>query len=143
MNVNQKGTIGLTSVINDLTKNEYECFIPIHDYSAVDLITINKNNKIQRIQVKYRESNKRNVIEINFKSVVNKKSIPIDFSKIDGWAVYCPEIEKVIYIGSLEVDKTKKSFRFRLTPGGNTVRNDTKKLKFYWEFKTMDTWPSG
>ena len=96
MNVNQKGIIGLTQVIADLTKKGYECFIPVHDYSAVDLIVM-KAGVTKRLQVKYREF-KNGVADIGFNSVVNGKKIPIDLSLIDGWAIYFATVDKVGYV---------------------------------------------
>ena len=52
MNVNEKGAIGLIEVIRDLTKKGFECFTPIHDYSAIDLIALDPNKKPIRLQIK-------------------------------------------------------------------------------------------
>lgn len=138
MNVNKKGSLGLVEVMRDLSRKEIECFLPIHDYSAVDLIAMHNYN-VYRLQVKYRETF-RGMIEIPFKTVVNGKSVPIDFNAIDGWAVFCPEVDKVIYISKSEVDLTKGSVTFRLTPSKN--RNSTGNArKMYTDFSEMAEWP--
>ena len=62
MNVNEKGNIGLIEIIRDLARKNIECFIPIHDYSAIDLIGINKE-KIYRLQAKYRSGS---ILKINY-----------------------------------------------------------------------------
>ena len=134
MNVNQKGSIGLIEVIRDLTKKGFECFTPIHDYSAVDLIAM-KDYKVYRLQVKYREEF-RNAIEVHFSSMVNGKSIRIDIEMIDGWAVYCPQVESVVYISKSDVDLTKGSFSFRLQEGKKNTTGVKRKL--YTEYSELD-----
>ena len=137
LTVNEKGNIGLIEVIRDLTKKGYECFTPIHDYSDVDLIALDKNFVTYKIQVKYREKY-RNVIEVPFRTVVNGKSVPINFNAIDGWAVYCPEIEKVVYVSKNDVDLNKGSFAFRLEETNHS--NGKEKRKLYTEFGALGEW---
>jgi len=139
MNVNQKGSIGLIETIRDLTKKGYECFTPIHDYSPVDLIVMDNSFNTFRLQVKYRELF-RGIIEVHFRSMVNGKARAIDLSAIDGWAVYCPEVESVVYVGKHEVDLTKGGFAFRLIEGKNSVNKDKVKRKVYTEYGDLDEW---
>ena len=140
MNVNQKGSIGLIETIRDLTKKGYECFTPMHDYSPVDLIVMDSAFKTFRLQVKYRELF-RGIIEVNFRSMVNGKAKAIDMNAIDGWAVYCPEVESVVYVSKHEVDLTKGGFAFRLTEGKNSVNKDKVKRKVYMEYGDLAEWP--
>lgn len=136
MNVNQKGSIGLIEVIRDLSKKGFECFTPIHDYSAIDLIAM-RECKLYRLQVKYREEF-RGTIEVHFRSMVNGKSVGIDFNAIDGWAIYCPEVDKVVYVSKTEVDLTKGSFSFRLSEGKKNTTGT--KRKIYTEYSELDEW---
>ena len=140
MNVNQKGVIGLIEVIRDLTRQGYECFTPIHDYSAVDLIVMDEKFNTFKIQVKYRETY-RGIIDVPFKTMVNGKSKAIDLTAIDGWAVYCPEVDHVVYVGKHELDLTKNGFAFRLTEGKNSVNINKVKRKIYTEFGNVAEWP--
>ena len=136
MNVNQKGSIGLIEVIRDLSKKGFECFTPIHDYSAVDLIAM-RDYKMYRLQVKYREEF-RNAIEVHFRSMVNGKSVDIDLSAIDGWAIYCPGVDSVVYVSKSDVDLTKGSFSFRLSEGKKNATGTKRKL--YTEYSELDEW---
>lgn len=113
MNVNQKGVIGLTQVIADLAKKGYECFLPVHDYSAVDLIVM-KDGITKRLQVKYREF-KSGVAEIGFSSVINGKKVPIDLNLIDGWAIYFATVDKVGYVNKVSI--CTNGLRYREYPG--------------------------
>ena len=140
MNVNEKGNIGLIEVIRDLSKKGYECFVPFHDYSAVDLMVLNKEFWPIKLQVKYRETC-RGIIEVAFRSMVNGSSRPIDFAAIDGWAVYCPEVDSVVYVGKHEVDLSRGGFGFRLTEGKNSVNISKVKRKIYTEYGNVAEWP--
>lgn len=99
MNVNQKGNIGLIKVMSDLYDKGYHCFTPFDDHSPVDLISMDKNGVCKRLQVKYRSLNaKKNTYEVSARSVVNGKTIPIDRTLIDGWAIYLSDEDKIIYM---------------------------------------------
>ena len=106
MNVNQKGTIGLIKVIDDLYHQGLQCYLPFDDYSPVDLIAIDKNGFTYRIQVKYKSSD----TTLATRSIVNGQPIQIDRSLLDGWAVYLAEHDKVIYI-PIEFMKDRKTHR--------------------------------
>lgn len=133
MNVNEKGYLGLVEVIRDLTKKGYEVFTPLHDYSAVDIIVMNSGFVPKRIQVKYRAAYE-NVVSIPFCSVVNGKKVKIDHTAIDGWAIYCPDVDKVMYVGISQVDTAKGSFDFRLVEGRETVNEGKQKRLLYTSF---------
>jgi hypothetical protein len=133
MNVNEKGNIGLIEVIRDLTKKGYECFTPLHDYSAVDLIVMDKNYNVKKLQVKYRQVDSRiNSVEIPFSTVVNGKKIPIDLSAIDGWAVYIPDVDSVCYFNKEQI-RNVKNFRIRKEVGKNTINVDKSRAPLYSE----------
>jgi len=138
MNTNEKGNIGQIEVIRDLAKLGYEIFLPMHDYSAVDLIAM-KDSKIYRLQIKYRTLN-RGMIDIQFSTTINGKKVPINFELIDGWAVYCPEIDSVVYVGKDDVDMEKRTFSFRLTSGGNQVNKNKDRRKVYTELGRISDW---
>ena len=139
MNVNAKGALGLIEVVRDLSKHGYECFLPFHDYSEVDLISMNPNYKLHKLQVKYR-STYRGVINVAFRTTSMGKHTPINFDAIDGWAVYCPEIDKVVYINKSEVDLTKGGIDFRLTEGLNRVNKGKNSIRLYSSFGDITEW---
>ena len=142
MNVNEKGAVGLIEVIRDLTKKGYECFTPIHDYSKVDLIVMNKDSQLLKLQIKYRTT-VRDKIDVGFHSVVNSKKVPMDLSVIDGWAVYCPEVDKVVYVHKSEINSELNGFSFRLRPGKATFNtsNGKTRVKLFDEFGDVAEWP--
>lgn len=137
MNVNLKGDIGLIETIRKLTHEGFECFLPMNDHSPVDLIAM-KDCRLHRLQVKYRTL-VRGHIDVPLHSVVNGKKVPINVDAIDGWAVYCPEVDEVVFINKNEVDLTKQ-IAFRLAEGANTVSKNTVKRKLYTEYGRLAEW---
>lgn len=99
MNVNQKGNAGLIKVMSDLYDKGYHCFTPFDDFSPVDLIAMDTQGNIKRLQVKYRSLlPSKGRYEIAARSIVNRKSVKIDKTLIDGWAVYLEEDQRVTYL---------------------------------------------
>ena len=139
MNVNEKGSLGLIEVIRAMMLDGYECFTPIHDYSPVDLIVMDSKFNTYKLQVKYRSATE--VIDVRFRSIINGKSKDIDLNAIDGWAIYCPDVDSVIYVGKHEVNIESKGFSFRLTEGSNSVNINKEKRKLYTEYGTVAEWP--
>ena len=91
----------------DLYSKGYHCFTPFDDHSPVDLMTLDNTGNVKRLQVKYRSiGEKRKYYELSARSVVNGKTIPIDRSLIDGWAVYLADEDKVVYL-SLDIMEGK------------------------------------
>ena len=107
MNVNQKGNIGLLKVIGDLYNKGYTVFKPFDDYNPVDCIAMNAEGKTFRLQVKYRSPDRDDSYEIAAGSVVNGKSVPINRSLIDYWAVYMSDLDQVVYM-SISMMEGKK-----------------------------------
>ena len=99
MNVNEKGNIGLIKVMSDLYSKGYHCFTPFDDHSPIDLVAMDKQGNIKRLQVKYRSLNlKRQYYELYARSVVNGKPIPVDRNLIDSWAVYLADEDTIVYV---------------------------------------------
>ena len=101
MNVNEKGVKGLIKVIDDLSDRGYYVYPAFDDHSPVDLIAMSRQGRLIRLQVKYRTPMPGKVserYELHARSMVNGKSIPIDRSLIDGWAVYMAGCKRVKYI---------------------------------------------
>lgn len=97
MNTNEKGHVGLMRVLNQFASEKYECFLPIHDYSAVDLIVINSDGLPKRLQIKYLTP-VDGKISIPLCSVCNRKKIPINKNMIDGWGIYIAKIDICIFV---------------------------------------------
>jgi hypothetical protein len=102
MNTNKKGDIGLLKTMLELTEKNYFCFTPISDTTCVDLVVANENMELRKIQTKYCSLTDGRM-EICTSTVVNGKKVPVDLTKIDIWAVYCPDNNKIYYIKSKDL----------------------------------------
>jgi len=113
MNVNQKGFVGLTRTVAHLAELGYEVFLPAQDFSAADLVVINEQGMVKRLQVKYRAA-KNGVVFIPLHTVVNGKKVPIDRNRIDGWAVYVPVYEMILYVPVAVAEHYASAFSVRV-----------------------------
>ena len=113
MNTNDKGNIGYAMVIADVMKKGYFIFTPIADTTSVDLVIGNDKMELKRVQIKYRAKNNNGVLEIPIHTVVNGKKVPVDTSKVDIWAIYCPDTNTVYYV-STEIVIGKSNIYLRI-----------------------------
>ena len=102
-----KGDKGLAYVIADLTEKEYYICLPLAEHLPFDLVAVNNQGLMVRVQVKFRNVSRSGCIEVKFASTwSNRKGTHLkahDFGAFDGYAVYCPETKLVYYIPSREM----------------------------------------
>jgi hypothetical protein len=98
MTTNDKGNIGLAKAIGDITVKGYQVFLPLTDTSILDVVIASKDLTIKKLQVKYVKLNHNGSMKIPLESVVNGKRVLNDFSKVDGFAVYCPDNDTMYYV---------------------------------------------
>lgn len=113
--VNDKGSIGVAKVLSDLLSKDYFVFMPFDGASPVDLVVADKRMNLRRLQIKYRVLNRYGSIGILLSSVVNGKTVPIDVTKIDGWAIYCPQTDLVYYVSLSQITLPASYFSLRST----------------------------
>ena len=124
MNTNVKGDIGMTQVVADLTKKGYDCFIPISNASLVDLIVLLKDGRLKKLQVKYLSLVNGNLkLPLRTVSCNGRKifSDSIDQSLIDGFAIFCSELNQVLYVPVSQTVNSKAWFYIRCREGGYTT----------------------
>jgi hypothetical protein len=135
MDVYQKSATALIEAIKDLTAQGYECYTPMRAYSPTDLIAT-KQSQTVRLQVKYRDA-RDGVVDVKIQCTVRAMLYgpTSEYDTIDGWAVFCPTLGKVVYVHKDEVDLGMKNFGFTLT-------NDRLNRKLYSEYKHITEWKS-
>lgn len=116
-----KGDIGLTKIVADLTEQGYYVSLPISEHLPYDLI-FDDGKKLRRVQVKYRIDG----VITNRTSFSTKKGLVIKTYKDDDfdlYAMYLPKVNRCIYIPKFENNKK-----------GITIRTDLPKsnLPFHW-----------
>lgn len=115
----EKGDIGLTKIIADLTENNINVSIPIAEHLKYDII-IEKDSKMFRVQARYSKADKNNsYIQVKLKSVWSNKSGSYSVNREKGdydiLAIYCPYTNKCYYLSDEEFDPGA-AINLRLTP---------------------------
>ena len=102
-----KGDIAEASVIANLVKQGYRVALPIGENLPFDLFAISPDHSLTRIQVKYRSLTPEGSVVVKLASTWKNSSltrvIDYDLSVIDYFAVYCPEIDSVAYVPTIEL----------------------------------------
>jgi hypothetical protein len=97
-----KGDLGVAAVIHDLAEHDIAVFLPLSEHQPIDLIAMNRQGQIARIQVKYRKMSDVGAITLYFRSIYSDSSgvhvTPTDLSAIDCFAIYCPENREIYYV---------------------------------------------
>lgn len=106
--VNDKGAIGAAKVVSDLLEKGYYVFLPFDGASPIDIVAANKEMSLRRIQIKYRKIT-MDKLDVPLASVVNGKVVPNDLSKIDAWAIYCPDNNKIYYVAKTQLESNIKN----------------------------------
>lgn len=133
MNIYQQRAIALIETIRELTAQGYECYTALKEYSAVDLIAT-KENKTYRLRVKYRQT-RNGKITVRLQSLVRSVIYgpTAEFDSIDGWAVFCPELNSVVFVNKSDVNLSARNFSFALE------ENDAN-IKLYSDHKNIEEW---
>ncbi|WP_184202219.1 group I intron-associated PD-(D/E)XK endonuclease [Armatimonas rosea] len=123
-----KGDIGVALVIADLMKNGFQVCLPISEHLPFDLIAINcDDGRLKRVQVKYISLRAGKIsIPLEGTSWTNNKgmySVKKDLSYIDAFAIYCPSVDRVFYVNTIEFQGNTRAFTLRVClPSNNQVK---------------------
>ena len=133
MNIYQQRAIALTEAIRELSAQGYECYTAFKEYSAVDLIAT-KEGKTYRLRIKYRSA-RNGTITVRLRSLVRKVlcGSTTEFDSIDGWAVFCPELNSVVFVNKSDVDLSARNFSFAIQEGSANT-------KLYSDHKNIEQW---
>jgi hypothetical protein len=95
-----KGDLGVLKVKLDVHQQGYMILNPETEHAPFDLV-IYKDSVFKTVQVKYRALSRNGTLQIPFRSNYSYSkgtvSKSIDKSKIDVFAVYCPETDMCYY----------------------------------------------
>ncbi|WP_078555616.1 group I intron-associated PD-(D/E)XK endonuclease [Bacillus alkalicellulosilyticus] len=127
MNSNDKGDISLTSVISFLVKNGVSVCLPITDNKRYDLIMDN-NGKLYKMQVKTAKlHNSKAYLDFLACSyrMTSKGNKAKQYTKeeIDGFLIYCFELDAVYLVWINEVEDLKSKVRLRIDKCRNNQEN--------------------
>ncbi len=111
----QKGNLGFSSVLKELHKLGVNVFSEIGDLSKIDLI-VEANSKLVKIQVKY-ANDKNGVASLSLrKAGPNGYRYTYTPQDIDVFAVYLPELDKVVFVSAKLACQNRREFSIRTKP---------------------------
>lgn len=114
-----KGDIGLTKAIADLTEKRYGVCLPISEHMPFDMIALDAKMRTARVQSKYAKANKGSIL-LRLLSTwadgngVHHKRVNLDL--VDGYSIYCPETGKVYYVPRSVLEDHASTFSLRVQP---------------------------
>ena len=125
----EKGDIGVTVIIADLSKKGFKILTPLSEHLPFDIVAYNvEKDKFYKIQCKYSSKTEAGVVNVKLISSYSTKngcsSTRYKFNSFDVIAVYCPETDCVYYLNSDFTDKYKNSIKLRLEPARNGQSSD-------------------
>ena len=148
LSVNGKGSVGEAIVLAELTRLGYTVFKPFSDHAPVDLVVADAQMRLVRLQVKYRKVEKGRIV-LPLHSVINGKKVAADLGLIDGWAIYNPEFDTVLYLhkedlrnGAFSVRVAAPKRRTRLALPVEDLRTYGDPQRLFTE-PIMERWVSG
>ncbi len=148
LNVNGKGSVGEAVVLTELTKLGYFVYKPFSDHAPVDLIVADADMRLIRLQVKYRKVEFGRIV-LPLHSVVNGRKVPVNLGWLDGWAIYNPEHDAVLYLHkgdlrsgafSVRVVEPKRRNKLALSVEDLSKYRDPRRL---FELGYTERWVSG
>lgn len=138
----EKGDIGLTQVIADLTKKGIYIALPVSEHLPFDLIAISNNGKLSKVSVKY--SGGDDIVKINLRTISsNSKGYNIkrvNFNDIDAFAVYSSKTNECYYLHKSQI-KCINTFSLRITPivSNKISKKMLEKINFVESYKNIDS----
>lgn len=138
MHSKHKGTLGETKVTADLYQRGVGVAITVDDLLPFDLIAIDNNCKLYKVQVKCcKVKNGIAILELR-NSMSNKNMLYTKIynqNEVDVFAMYIPNYDMCLYIRSTILDYRKSAFSVRFTD--NTKSNRVEGVNFYSDFKNF------
>ena len=128
--------MGEIAVCKDLLQQRYDLFFGFGNHSKVDLIVLDENYNVYKIQIKAVNSFDDAVSVYSIKTCLNPKYNSIyTIRQVDVFVVYVIDKDLVFYISAKEILKNGKCSKFRLSTSKNGQKKNVRYVKDYLEFK--------
>lgn len=137
-----KGTLGELLIAADLISKGYSVFTELGDNSKVDLIAIDKNYNLIKIQVKSYTS-KKDVVVIHSTKDGPGYHFKYKLHHFDVCAVYVLDYKQILYITSKQLLKKKACLNIRLKPAKNKQKARTHNYQDFLSFEAALPSPNG
>lgn len=140
MHTKHKGTLAEAKVIADLYEKGLAVALVVDDLCPFDLIAIDAEHNLYKVQVKYSKFTKRNVAILRFRSCMSNKNLSYtkrySKSEVDIFALYVPDLNQCYYIKSNILD-THCELTLRNTIPKNNQLDGVHFLDDYLQFPTL------
>ena len=121
-----KGDEGLGQVIGDLATNGIQVAVPLSEHLPFDLIAIDENGALRRVQVRYRASADASLLRCELVgSWADRRGThtrAFDAAAIDALAIYCPSPRTFVYLLAHELPTTGVCLRLSKARNGQVKR---------------------
>jgi len=130
MNSSKAGNVAVAAVLAALVKNDEDVLIPFGDAQRYDLVTLNSNGSVTRIQVKKGRLNKSRTV-IKFNTCSQSRNCPRKSYRNDAemFAVHVAELGKIYFVPV--ADAPEAGCQLRLTPPKNNQREGVRWAEDY------------
>lgn len=102
----EKADMAVAAVIADAAKRGIKVCLPLTEHLPFDLVFVNSNCLLRRVQVRY-ASRKHERIAVRLRSCYSWsggcRTRTLDRTKIDGFAIYCPDTDQTYYLRTDEI----------------------------------------
>lgn len=139
-----KGDYGVLKAQLSLFEKGYTILLPQTEHAPFDLVAY-KDNKFERVQVKYVSVNVRGILEVPMNSsYANSREIikkPVDKTLIDLYCVFCPDTDKCYYF---RPENVGKHFSLRVITPKTSSGNKSNMADDFLDIPEVikDKWPS-
>jgi len=116
----EKGDLGNLKIAAEIAAQGFKVLVPVSEHLPFDLVAYDQETgNLYKIQSKYCSINKLGLISIGLKSTYSsssgKTSKRYTNNSFDILAVYCPNLEAVIFISEKEVQKLSSTINFSIS----------------------------
>jgi hypothetical protein len=135
-NPNKKGTLGEIAVCKDLLQQGYDLFFEFGNHSKVDLVVLDENYNVYKLQIKAVNSMDDAVNVYSIKTCLNPKyNSSYTIRQVDIFAIYIINHDLVFYVSAKEILENGKCSKFRLTKSKNGQKKFVRYVEDYLDFK--------
>ena len=135
MHSKTKGSIGQLSVAVDLLSKGYEVFTELGDNSRIDLIAVDRNYDLIKIQVKCLTPKDGSIRLKPTKSGPCEYRFRYSREHADVYAVLVQDVNMILYVAADELLNNKDQLNIRITDAKNNQRKKIRDWRQYSEFE--------
>lgn len=127
MNTKDKGNLGEAKVLADLISKKLNVAQPFGDNLPFDLIAIDTNYFMYKVQVKYSTLKDGKITLRKQKWSSNTKRNYVSAygdGEVDVYAIFCEDVDKVFYVPHKVTASAKTTFEIRIVPAKGKQLNN-------------------